>query len=118
MSQDKMDNSEMNAYELLKVERAWNEGIARSITFILTEDCQLRCKYCYLCGKNSVSKMTFATAKQGIDYVLEHREIYKEDSVIWEFIGGEPFLEIELMNRICDYIKTRLFELNHPWFNS
>ena len=113
MSQDKIKSD-----ELLKIEKGWKQGSAHSITFILTEDCQLRCKYCYLCGKNSVSKMTFETAKEGIDYILGHREIYSENDVIWEFIGGEPFLEIELMDQICDYVKTRMFELNHPWFNS
>ncbi len=118
MSQDKTGNPQLDSYELSEKIKAWNDGTARNITFILTEDCQLRCKYCYLCGKNAVSKMTFETAKEGIDYVLEHREIYKENSVVWDFIGGEPFLEVELMDQICDYIKTRLFELNHPWFNS
>jgi uncharacterized protein len=41
-----------------------------------------------------------------------------DDSVIWEFIGGEPFLEINLINRICDYIKEQMYIKNHPWFNS
>lgn len=34
------------------------------------------------------------------------------------FIGGEPLMEIDLIDRICDYIKIRMFEMNHPWFNS
>lgn len=118
MTQDKTAHTPENAYELSVRTTPWNEGMSRNITFIITEDCQLRCKYCYLCGKNSVSKFTFETAKEGIDYVLEHTEIYKENSVVWDFIGGEPFLGIDLMDQICDYIKIRLFELNHPWFNS
>lgn len=96
----------------------WKSSSARNITLVLTEDCQLRCKYCYLCGKNSTTKMTFEAAKEAVDYVLEYREIYSEEAVVWDFIGGEPFLEIELMDRICDYIKQRLFELNHPWFDN
>ncbi|MDO4574411.1 MAG: radical SAM peptide maturase, CXXX-repeat target family [Planctomycetia bacterium] len=96
----------------------WKEGSAKSVTLVLTEDCQLRCKYCYLCGKNSTTKMTFEIAKEAIDYVLDHREIYSEEAVVWDFIGGEPFMEIELMDKICDYIKQRMFELNHPWFNN
>ena len=96
----------------------WKDGVARNITFVLTEDCQLRCRYCYLCGKNSTEKMTFDVAQKAINYVLEHREIYSESAVIWDFIGGEPFLEIELMDEICDYIKKRLFEQNHPWFDN
>ena len=61
MSQDKTGNPQLDSYELSEKIQAWNDGTARNITFILTEDCQLRCKYCYLCGKNSVSKMTIVT---------------------------------------------------------
>lgn len=96
----------------------WQEGIAREITFIVTKDCQLACKYCYLVGKNEKERMSFETAKQVVDYVLSC-DLYKNDpSVVWDFIGGEPFLEIDLIDRICDYIKIELYKRNHPWFNS
>lgn len=62
--------------------------------------------------------MSFDVAKQAIDYILSHEEDFMEESVVWDFIGGEPFLEIELIDRICDYIKTELFKRNHRWFNS
>lgn len=92
--------------------------MAKSITFIVTKDCQLACKYCYLVGKNEKERMSFEVAKQAIDYILERKEEFKEESVVWDFIGGEPFLEIELIDKICDYLKLRMFELNHHWFNS
>jgi uncharacterized protein len=62
--------------------------------------------------------MSFEIAKKTIDYVLDNRDLFNESSVVWDFIGGEPFLEIDLIDRICDYIKMQLFEKNHPWFNS
>ena len=96
----------------------WNEGQAKSITFIVTKDCQLACKYCYLVGKNSKERMTWEVAKNAIDYILANEDDFKEESVIWDFIGGEPFLEIDLIDKICDYIKTEMFRLNHHWFNS
>jgi len=95
---------------------SWQEGRSKTITFIVTKDCQLACKYCYLVGKNEKERMSFETAKQAIDYLLN--EPFKEKSVIWDFIGGEPFLEIDLIDEICDYIKLQLFEKQHPWFNS
>lgn len=98
--------------------RSWRGGIAKNITFIVTKDCQLACKYCYLVGKNSKERMSFETAKAAVDYILADREQFGEQSVVFDFIGGEPFLEIELIDRICDYIKEQLFLLNHPWFNS
>ena len=93
-------------------------GMAKSITFIVTKDCQLACKYCYLVGKNSKEQMSWEVAKLAIDYILDRENEFKEESVVWDFIGGEPFLEIDLIDKICDYIKTEMYRLNHHWFNS
>lgn len=98
----------------------WQGGIAKNITFIVTKDCQLACKYCYLVGKNTKERMSWDVAKQTIDYILdnEYDENFNQESVIFDFIGGEPFLEIELIDKICDYIKSELFRRDHHWFNS
>ena len=96
----------------------WKGGMAKNITFIVTKDCQLACKYCYLVGKNSKERMSFEIVKQAIDYILSHEEDFKEESVVWDFIGGEPFIEIELIDKICDYLKTEMFRRDHHWFNS
>ena len=98
--------------------QSWQSGMAKSITFIVTKDCQLACKYCYLVGKNTKERMTWEVAKQAIDYILDNEYDFKESSVIWDFIGGEPFLEIDLIDKICDYLKTEMFSRNHHWFNS
>lgn len=97
---------------------SWRSGMAKNITFIVTKDCQLACKYCYLVGKNTKERMTWEVAKKAIDYILDRENEYNEESVIWDFIGGEPFLEIDLIDKICDYIKIELFRRNHHWFDS
>lgn len=97
---------------------AWHESSSKTITFIVTKDCQLACKYCYLVGKNEKERMTWDVAKQAIDYILSHEEDMREESVVWDFIGGEPFLEIELIDKICDYLKVEMYRRNHHWFNS
>ena len=96
----------------------WQSGIAKNITFIVTKDCQLACKYCYLVGKNSHERLSWDVAKKAIDYILSNRSLFNEDSVVWDFIGGEPFLEVELIDKICDYLKTQMYLIDHPWFNS
>ena len=96
----------------------WQLGLAKSITFIVTKDCQLACKYCYLVGKNTKERMSWEVAKLAIDYILDHEEEFREESVIWDFIGGEPFLEVDLIDHICDYLKTEMYRRNHHWFNS
>lgn len=89
----------------------------KTITFIVTKDCQLACKYCYLIGKNSKERMSWEVAKQAIDYILSHEDDFQDEGVIWDFIGGEPFLEIDLIDKICDYLKEQMFTRNHHWFN-
>ena len=97
---------------------SWQSGMAKNITFIVTKDCQLACKYCYLVGKNEKERMSWEVAKQAIDYILDREDEFREESVIWDFIGGEPFLEIDLIDKICDYLKSEMFRRNHHWFNS
>ena len=97
---------------------AWQDGVAKNITFIVTKDCQLACKYCYLVGKNEKERMSWEVAKAAIDYILDNEQDFKEASVVWDFIGGQPFLEIELIDKICDYIKLEMYRRNHHWFDS
>jgi uncharacterized protein len=103
---------------IIEKTNTWEEGKAKNITFIVTEDCQLQCKYCYLVGKNNLHKMDFETARKSIDYLLQDRNYFSETSVILDFIGGEPFIEIDLIDKICDYFKIRAYETDHPSFNS
>ena len=42
----------------MKEAKIWQSGIAKDITFIVTKDCQLACKYCYLVGKNTEERMS------------------------------------------------------------
>lgn len=104
--------------EIKENSRQWQDGATKSITFIVTKDCQLACKYCYLVGKNTKERMSWEVAKQAIDYILSKEETYREDGVVYDFIGGEPFLEIELIDKICDYLKMEMYRRRHHWFNS
>lgn len=110
----------MGELEIFDRDNVWEGGNAKEITFIVTKDCQLACKYCYLVGKNTKEKMSWDIAKKTIDYVLDNEfdENFNKKSVVWDFIGGEPFLEIDLIDKITDYIKIELFRRNHHWFNS
>ncbi|MBR6418604.1 MAG: radical SAM peptide maturase, CXXX-repeat target family [Bacteroidales bacterium] len=97
---------------------SWQKGRSKTITFIVTKDCQLACKYCYLVGKNSNERMSWEVAKRAVDYLLSQERDFPEESVIWEFIGGEPFLEIDLIDQICDYLKMEMYRRSHLWFDS
>lgn len=107
----------MNQGQIRDIVSSWQQDVAKTITFIVTKDCQLACKYCFLVGKNDKERMSWETAKAAIDYILSHKE-FREKSVIWEFFGGEPLMEIDLIDKICDYIKLEMYKCNHHWFNS
>ena len=110
----------MNNLPIKNGDNVWKDGMAKDITFIVTKDCQLACKYCYLVGKNTNERMSWDVAKRAVDYILdrEYDSDFNYESVTWDFIGGEPFLEIDLIDKICDYIKIEMFRRNHHWFNS
>jgi len=93
--------------------KQFGDGDIQDITFSVTEDCNLRCKYCYMVHKNDFKKMDFETARKSVDYLLSIEPPSK--FVIWDFIGGEPTLEMELIDQITDYIKLKQYLLNHPW---
>ena len=90
----------------------------KTITFIVTKDCQLACKYCYLVGKNVHERMTYDIAKEAVDYIFSHPDEFPEDGVFWDFIGGEPFLEIDLIEKICDYITVEMYRRRHRWLDN
>ena len=105
------------------IEGTSEKELLKTITFQLTDGCNLRCTYCYQINKGSRT-MTFETAKQFFDMLVE--DSYKDDTyvslkttpgVVIEFIGGEPLLEIDLIDQITDYVRWKLISENHPWAN-
>lgn len=110
-----------NIYKLNSVSK-YESHVIKDITFQITEDCNLACSYCYQICK-SKNKMSFETAKRLIDYLFDNRlnpksDFYEEKThgFVFDFIGGEPFLEIDLIEQICDYFEQRLLEFpNSPW---
>ncbi|MCI8332110.1 MAG: radical SAM peptide maturase, CXXX-repeat target family [Clostridiales bacterium] len=86
------------------------------ITFNVTEDCNLACTYCYFTHKNNKVKMNYETAKKAVDFILNDESLLIYDGVVWDFIGGEPTLEMQLIDQLCDYILIQMYKLHHKWF--
>lgn len=93
----------------------------KTVTFQVTDTCNLCCSYCYQINKHT-NRMSFETAKKFIDLMFEDYEregsyLYKDNcqALVVEFIGGEPLLEIDLIEQICDYFMWKAISLKHIW---
>lgn len=92
-----------------------------NVTFQVTDACNLCCSYCYQINKSN-HVMSLEIAQKFIDLLIENNLDTQQyidtkacDAIIIEFIGGEPFLEVELMDQIMDYFLKKIIEKNHPW---
>lgn len=94
-------------------------SVCRNITIQITNQCNLRCSYCYEHNK-SCGSMNINTAKKIIDTILD---MYDADTdfigkhskgLVLDFIGGEPLLEAKLIENICDYYFDECLRRNIP----
>ena len=92
-----------------------------NVTFQVTDACNLRCTYCYQINKGAHS-MPFEVAQKFIEMLLANDENTQQyidtkacDAIVIEFIGGEPFLEVDLIDQIMEYFIKRMIETDHPW---
>lgn len=69
-----------------------------SIDLFVTQDCNLRCTYCYIPKKPE--KMNAETARAAVDWLLT-RAPGRQAKIY--FFGGEPMLEFDLMRSIVQY---------------
>lgn len=93
----------------------------KSVTFIVTHQCNLRCSYCYETHKGD-GKMSLETARRCVDLLFaedaKNSELVNDteaNGLIIEFIGGEPFLEIDLIDQTMEYFLSQAIALNHRW---
>lgn len=89
------------------------------ITFQVTDACSLACTYCYQIDKGT-SIMPFETATTFIDNLFEGKYkgyVSEEEKpfLVLDFIGGEPFLQPKLIEKICDYFYDKAIERMSPW---
>jgi uncharacterized protein len=94
------------------------------VTFNITEDCNLRCKYCYELNKQK-KDLSLSYAKRFIDLLLtdpdpiavlgtEDEWILKQ-GLILDFIGGDALVRPHLVEDILNYFMYKSISLNHKW---
>lgn len=111
-----MDNGFLSSKRISKIFHPSTDKLSymfknnlQMITLQVTQNCNLRCKYCvYSGGYNNrhhiERKMDFDMAKRGIDFLLSHSQ--NSSSITVAFYGGEPFLEFDLIKKCIGYIES------------
>ena len=91
-----------------------------SVTFLTTENCNLRCKYCYEINKKE-KHMDIEVAKKAIDKLLAGKLIPKtaekvaEKGIILDFMGGDSLINPQLLDKILDYFVIKVNTINNKW---
>lgn len=107
----------------------YKEDKGFQITFNTTEDCNLRCKYCYEINKRNIS-LSFDYAKKFIDLICSDpnpamldmtnpREsfVYK-DGLIADFIGGDALMNVDLVDKIMSYLIYKVYSTDNENCNA
>lgn len=84
-----------------------SEHYMENLILQVTQQCNLRCKYCAYSGNyynrtHTSERMSFEMAKKAIDFYLERSD--KAEKLCLSFYGGEPLLEFVLIQKCVDYI--------------
>lgn len=109
--------SKKNKQKYKKLQDVREKRYIGQLTLILTEECNIRCKYCIYSGQydnmreHSSQVMSFETAKKAIDiYIMEYMELRKtnhESQVQIGFFGGEPLLNFKLLKQVVEYVRNK-----------
>lgn len=96
------------------LERSNSKLKVRQITLALTEDCNLRCRYCYEPNKSRDHYMDLATAKKILyDYTVADDGF---ETVQFDFFGGEPMMAFNLIREAVDWFHTQPWPKNHIFY--
>ena len=81
---------------------------------ILTDKCNLKCKYCFIEAGFSedyqCKDMEWEVAQKALDYFSKNRN-HNLECQVW-FYGGEPFINSKLLFKCLDYLKENDPEVN------
>lgn len=102
---NKLCNIEHPEYKFLKDHL---ENRVEKLTLQVTQNCNLRCKYCAYSGAynqrtHANRTMSIDIMKKSVDFIMNRSRDIERINI--GFYGGEPFLEIDKIKECIDYVK-------------
>ena len=108
--------TEISEHDELKVQLS-------QLILIVTEDCNIRCKYCIYSDNYphvkgySKKKMSFSIARKAVDYYMELHKKREENGFrrgpTITFYGGEPLLQYKLIKQVVEYCKEKNYNAQY-----
>ena len=83
-------------------------GIVKSLCFMIAEDCNLRCKYCFGDGGSYGGRRSLMSREVGraaVDFIVKHSGKRKHCEI--DFFGGEPLLNFDTVKFVTKYVRQR-----------
>lgn len=80
-------------------------------TLYLTDDCNLKCSYCYEGSKKNKSYMSEATLERALDFIAKNN--LPNDPIDLLLLGGEPLLNKKILFKTIDIINHKYPEIKH-----
>lgn len=104
-------------YEHIETSRLTDiyDGNLKNMTLQVTQNCNLRCKYCIYSGSyynriHNNKRMKIESAFKALDFLKEHSRNTKKITI--GFYGGEPLLEFDLIKKCVEYAKQLFYGKN------
>ena len=90
------------------------ENNVHQLILQVTQNCNLRCKYCVYSGTyinrvHTKKRMTIETAKKAVDFYRKHSG--NIETAVISFYGGEPLLEVALISEIIEHLGVKKLDI-------
>lgn len=101
---------QQNRLRKMNFEKAENVVNINTIRINVSNDCNLNCKYCYADGGNYRKEIGLMDDKTADDVVRFIKKYFPDVDTIF-FFGGEPLLNIKIIEFICEQLREKHFKL-------
>ncbi len=96
------------------IEKKYSNAKINKLTFFLTNDCNLKCSYCYQHHKEK-KLLSLETFRNSLNFLVKEFNLSDRLQII--FFGGEPLFSFEQMKIMVDICKNEYSQFFKPTFS-